>query len=251
MSVFLSWLFAVYFFTTSFILVGIAALLCLVTTPFDPNRRILHYFACWWGFHYVQLNPFWKCTFEGRENIDPTKTYILVANHQSFADILILYGLSKPFKWVSKEEIFKVPCIGWNMYLNQYVKIKRGNISSIKEMMATCQNWLTRGASILMFPEGTRSKDGELQHFRDGSFRLACDNNLPVVPIVVTGTREILPKGKMVLTFESDIRVKVLPPVSPQDFVGQPTAMRDYVYKLMQATLSELRSHKIPALNSR
>lgn len=242
----LSWLFAAYFFGSSFFLAGVAAILCVLTAPFDPNRRILHYFSCWWGYHYVQLNPFWQCQFEGLEHIDPAKTYVLVANHQSMADILVLYGLRKPFKWVSKEEIFNVPCVGWNMYLNQYVRIKRGNMSSVKEMMTTCRDWLKQGASILMFPEGTRSEDGELLSFKDGSFRLACEANLPVIPIVVTGTHEILPKKQKILNFHSQIKVKVLPAVLPADFERKSAAMRNYVHDLMKKTLAEMHDRKMP-----
>ncbi len=237
----LTWLAVVYFFVAAFVLFIIAGLICLSTCWFDPNRRILHYFACAWGNHYLRINPLWRLHYEGLERIDSNKTYVLVANHQSLVDIVVLYGLFKPFKWVSKESIFQVPLVGWNMMINQYVLIKRGDLKSIKEMMQTCRNWLNRGASILMFPEGTRSEDGEMHDFRDGSFRLAAECGVPVVPIVVDGTHDILAKNGGWIKFTGDIRVKVLPPVDPQAFNNKSAAIRDHVHDLMKRTLSEMR----------
>ncbi|HEY9783858.1 MAG TPA: lysophospholipid acyltransferase family protein [Candidatus Obscuribacterales bacterium] len=245
-----TWLFAVYFVISCCICFSIATIITFVTRPFDKNRRLTHYFSCIWGYHYLFVNPGWGCTIEGREHIDPRKTYILIANHQSYFDILVLYGLMRPFKFVSKESVFKTPLIGWNMYYNQYVSIKRGNLASIKEMMSDCREWLKRGASIMMFPEGTRSEDGELQSFRSGSFNLSQECNIPVVPIVIDGTHEILPKHAKGLRAGQKVRVKILPPVDPALFPGAPGKMRDHVHNLMQETLREMRSKRGRAIKS-
>lgn len=239
-------IFGIYFFASSAVLIVVAALICLTTCAFDKNRRLLHYFACLWGYHYLLVNPGWRCTIEGREHIDPHKTYVLVANHSSYFDILALYGLFRPYKWVSKEEIFKIPFVGWNMMLNQYVTIARGNLTSIKDMLKRCKTWLQRGASILIFPEGTRSETGELQAFRDGAFKLAIDCRVPVVPVVVDGTFQIYPKHAKGIRFFQPVRVRVLPPVEPAAFEGS-AKMRDHVHALMQATLDEMRGKKIAA----
>ncbi len=241
----LSILYISYFFITSAFLVWISAAICLLTKWSDPNRKLVHMYSCWWGFHYIQVNPFWKCTFEGLDNIEPDKTYVLVANHQSLWDIMVLYGLNKPFKWVSKESIFKIPFIGWNMAFNQYVKIVRSDLKSIKEMMATCRNWLKQGASIMIFPEGTRSETGEMQEFRDGPFKMATDCGVAVIPIVIDGTQPLLPKGSMMLKFRGTIRVKVLPAVYPSEFGGNVKQFRDHVRKLMGETLDEMRGKTI------
>lgn len=245
-------LWAAYFFGSSAFFVTIAALVCLFTAPFDRNRRLLHLYASAWGMVYIYTNPFWRVKYEGREHIDPSRTYVLVANHQSYWDILILYGLYKPFKFVSKESIFKMPFIGFNMILNQYVKIERGNLSSIKLMMATCKDWLNRGASILLFPEGTRSEDGEIHNFRDGAFRLAVDCNVPVVPVVIDGTFDVISKKSKRLNFKADMTVRVLPPVDPNDFDRSSGLMRKHVHKLMQENLDEIRGKtRLIADNSR
>lgn len=227
-----------------------AALVCLATFWFDRNRRLTHYFASAWSYHYMMVNPNWKVHFEGVEQIDSSKTYVIVANHQSLIDILVLYGLFKPFKWVSKESIFKVPFIGWNMIINQYVTIRRGDIKSIKEMIQSCRDWLNRGASILIFPEGTRSEDGEIHDFRDGSFRLAAECNVPVVPVVIDGTFPILPKHAKLINYHAVVRIKVLPPIAPQDFDNKAAALRNHVHALMVQTLAEMRAQTKPALSA-
>lgn len=247
MNALLSKLYTCYFFLSSAFLVWISATICLLTFPFDRNRKWVHLYSCLWGYHYIALNPLWRCSFDGMQNIEDGKTYVYVANHQSYWDIMVLYGLFKPYKWVSKEDIFKIPFIGWNISLNQYVKISRGELKSIKQMMADCRNWLKQGASIMIFPEGTRSDDGEIQEFRDGPFKMACDCNVEVIPIVVEGTAKVLPKNSGTLDFTAKISVRVLEPVAPAQFESKPRAMREYVHKLMKEALSEMRDKSIEA----
>lgn len=239
----LSALYIGYFFVSSAFLFWISAFITLFCSWKDPNRKLVHLYSCWWGHHYIKINPFWKCTFEGLNNIEDGKTYVLVSNHQSLWDIMVLYGLNKPYKWVSKESVFKMPFIGWNMNLNQYVKIVRGDLKSVKDMMNTCKNWLKAGASIMIFPEGTRSEDGQLLEFRDGPFKLAKDCDVPLIPIVVDGTSPVLPKGSMLLNFQGRIQVKVLPAVYAKDFESV-KKMRDHVRELMASELIKMRGLK-------
>lgn len=250
MNFLLSVLFAVYFFASSAILVWISVFLAATTGRFDRNRRLLHMYASAWGHHYLYMSPFWSVEFEGRELIDPHKTYVLVANHQSYFDIFVLYGLFKPYKWVSKEEIFRMPFVGLNMKCNQYVCIARGNLKSIKEMLTVCRNWVKQGASVLLFPEGTRSLTGEIAGFKDGAFKIAVDCQVPVVPIVVDGTFNIYAKGAKGINFKQKIKVKVLPPIDPQDFENNTPKLRNHVHELMIHTLSEMRQGKKLVANS-
>jgi 1-acyl-sn-glycerol-3-phosphate acyltransferase len=211
-------LFWSYMLITNPILWAVAVLLFVLTVPFDRRRRILHLYTCAWAFHYVKLLPLWRPHFHGREHIRPDRTYVLVANHQSLGDILVLFGLFKHFKWVSKREIFRVPFIGWNMRMNDYVALLRGDAKSIEEMMKACRRHLRAGSSVMLFPEGTRSPDGELKPFKRGAFALAKELELEIVPIVIDGTRDALPKHGLVLRQAAplDMRIQVLPPVAPE-----------------------------------
>src|SRR5436190_8448902 len=100
---------------TSVVLFFGAVLIWLATMPFDPTRRILHRYTCWWSTLYLRCIPGCRLVVEGRDKIAPGRAYVLVANHQSMTDIMALSALAVPFKWVSKKETFRLPFIGWNM----------------------------------------------------------------------------------------------------------------------------------------
>jgi len=206
--------------SSSVALFPFAVLTWAATVLFDRRLVVLHLFTCFWGSLYTWVNPQWPVTIEGREKIDPETTYVMVANHLSLLDILVLFRIFRHFKWVSKIENFRIPFIGWNMRLNRYIKLRRGDRDSVREMMAACEQTLRSGSSIMMFPEGTRSKTGVLQPFKTGAFELALRTNLPLLPIVLSGTSDILPKKGFVLRGRHQIAITVLDPISPERFQG-------------------------------
>jgi 1-acyl-sn-glycerol-3-phosphate acyltransferase len=212
------------------------------TGAFDRELKWLHMYTSAWAYHYVKLLPLWKTRFSGVHHIQDGKPYVLVANHQSLGDILVLFGLFKHFKWVSKASIFKVPFIGWNMYLNDYVGLVRGDKDSITKMLDDCRAHLRAGSSVMLFPEGTRSTDGELKPFKHGAFSLAKEFGVPVVPIVIDGTRDALPKHGLVFrqTTPVQIRVHVLEPISP-DAGEDARALSDVVRSKMLLELAAMR----------
>lgn len=219
--------------TSSVVLFFGALVVALLTAAFDRRRVVLHLYSCAWAQLYFWVNPFWRVRIEGREHLPWRSAAVLAANHQSLADIPTLFGLYRPFKWVSKASVFKVPFIGWNMRLNQYVPLVRGNPHSIGEMLDTCRRWLKKGAPIMMFPEGTRSPDGAVKAFKNGAFLLAVECGVPVIPIVVTGTATALPRHGLVFNQRAHCRVKVLPPVHPDQFDGDVGALREHVRDLI------------------
>lgn len=209
---------------SSAVLFPVALIIWAVTAPFDRRRRALHLFTCFWASLYTWLNPAWRVTIHGREHLDRDATYVYVANHLSLLDILVLFRLFVDFKWVSKAEIFKVPGVGWNMTLNRYIPLQRGNRDSVVKMMAQCEQALAQGSSLMMFPEGTRSATGELKAFKTGAFELAVAAQVPIVPIAIEGTNDALPKHGFVLRGRHRITVTVLPPFQPGDSVEAATA---------------------------
>jgi 1-acyl-sn-glycerol-3-phosphate acyltransferase len=188
------------------------------TFAFDRRRVILHLYSCFWASFYVYANPFWRSRVAGRGKLPWNGPAVIVANHASLVDILVLYGLYRPFKWVSKDSNFRAPFAGWNMTLNGYVSLRRGERESIKKMMAQCHELLRQGSPVLIFPEGTRTMTGALQPFKDGAFRLAQDSGAPLVPVAVSGTYETLPKTGLVLRHRMDALVEVLDPLDPAAF---------------------------------
>jgi 1-acyl-sn-glycerol-3-phosphate acyltransferase len=161
-------------------------------------------------------------TIEGRDKIRSGVAYVMVANHQSLLDILVLFRLFKHFKWVSKIENFRVPLIGWNMSLNRYIKLRRGDKDSVDRMMRACERSLKDGNPIMMFPEGTRSFDGKLKTFKHGAFTLAQRVGVPLLPIVIQGTSEALPKRGFVLRGRHRIRVRILDEIGYETFSDAP-----------------------------
>jgi 1-acyl-sn-glycerol-3-phosphate acyltransferase len=149
-------------------------------------------------------------TVEGRERIRRDEAYVMVANHLSLLDILVIFRLFSHFKWVSKIENFRVPFIGWNMSLNSYIKLKRGDRESVAQMMKDCEKTLDEGNSIMMFPEGTRSPTGEMRAFKPGAFEIALKTGRPILPIAIQGTADALPKRGFVLRGRHPIRISVL-----------------------------------------
>jgi 1-acyl-sn-glycerol-3-phosphate acyltransferase len=204
--------------TSSFALFPIALLIWAVTAPLDARRRLLHLFTSFWASLYTWFNPVWRVRIEGRAKIRPGATYVMVANHQSLLDILVLFRLFAHFKWISKIENFRVPLIGWNMSLNRYIKLKRGDRDSVNRMLRECRETMRRGNSIMMFPEGTRSPDGRLRAFKPGAFELAKATGTPVLPIVLEGTANALPKRGFVLRGRHAIRIRVLDPLTAESF---------------------------------
>ncbi len=203
--------------TSAFFFVG-ALLIWLFTYSFDKNKKILHLYTCFWSSFYVWVLPLWKVKVIGREKIDKKKTYVIVANHQSHLDILMVFLLFAHFKWISKSEIFKIPFIGWNMRLNEYIELKRGDKKSIKRMFEKCEELILKGNSIFIFPEGTRSKDGSLQQFKPGAFVLAKKMKVPILPVVINGTRKALPKNTLKFHGIYEMSIKVLDEIPYEKF---------------------------------
>ena len=213
-----SLLFWAFLLVSSALLFPIAVLIWAVTAPFDRRKVVLHAFTCFWGSLYTWLNPAWPVTIEGREKIDSSQASVLVANHLSLLDILVLFRLFRHYKWVSKVENFRIPFIGWNMSLNRYIRLKRGDRQSVVQMMRDCEHALAEGSSIMMFPEGTRSPSGRMRQFKTGAFELALKNGSPIQPLVIQGTANALPKRGFVLQGRHPIHVRILDRIPPESF---------------------------------
>ncbi len=195
---------------TAVVFFFISLVLWAFTAPFDRNRKVLHRFTCYNLAFWAFIMPTWRIKVEGREKIRKDRVYVIIANHQSQLDIMMTALLFTHFKWISKAEILKVPVLGWQMALNRYILLRRGYVNSISKMMEDCENALVQGSSILLFPEGTRSEDGEIKPLKPGAFILAEKQKLSVLPVVIYGTLKALPKNSLMSLGVHQIRVKVL-----------------------------------------
>ena len=200
-------------FFISAILFPLSCVLFLFTFPFDKKMTVVHKFSCFWSYLALKANFLWRTRVTGRKHISKDETYVIVSNHQSGADILVLYLLWVNFKWVAKKSLTLFPFIGWNMYLNKYILIDRASKSSMRRMMIKATKVLRLGSSVMIFPEGTRSKDGKIQAFKTGAFHLALENQKPILPIVILGTSMAIRKGGFLINKNHNIEARVLEPI--------------------------------------
>lgn len=220
----------------------LVAVIRVVTSPFDRGRY-------WAGFTFrrlavvhQRLNPLWKFTVSGEAPSDPRRPYVVVSNHESFVDILLISHLPWEMKWLSKVEMFKIPAVGWLMRLAHDIPLRRGERDSVVAAMAACRDRLDRRVSVMVFPEGTRSASGELAEFKSGAFRLAIEAGVPVLPLAVHGTRSALRKHDWRLG-RSTAEVRILEPVDTSDLgLEDVEALRDRVRDRIATELEAMRA---------
>ena len=219
----------------------VQALIFVATAPFDPGR----YTAGRWfrnaGVMAAALVPYWKFRTSGHRIPDPRRPYIAVANHESYADIFLISHLPWEMKWLSKEGNFKIPVMGWMMRMAGDIEVYRGKAASRAQAVAQINDRLDKRVSVMIMPEGTRSRTDELLPFRDGAFRIAIDRQLPILPMAVAGTRECMEPDSLIFR-RATAEVRVLEPIEttgmgPED-VG---ALKERVRALIVETRAQLR----------
>jgi len=195
---------------TSIIITPFFLLVWVLTFWWDRRRVATHMMGTFWAWHYQSLIPFWKLHLEGREKIPWKRPVVMVANHRSLIDILALYKIRRPFKWTSKDENFRLPFIGMVLSLTNSIRIKRESLRSGAQFLSQAETEITKGSSILLFPEGTRSKTLEMRIFKEGAFLLAKKTGCGIIPIVHAGSEKTFDRGSWVLKGFAPIYIRVL-----------------------------------------
>jgi 1-acyl-sn-glycerol-3-phosphate acyltransferase len=221
------------------------ALLRLVTAPFDRGHYAVGYLFRQIPVVMAGLNPLWRFRVTGTMPADPRRPYVVVSNHESFVDILLISHLPWEMKWLSKAELFRIPVLGWLLRLAGDIPIQRGFGPSAAEAIAKCREVLANRVSVMIFPEGTRSTTADLLPFKDGAFRLAIDAGVPILPLVVHGTSTALRKHDWRFGRSTAV-VRVLEPIeiaglTPADV----PALKDRVRTLIVDTRAELASGRL------
>jgi 1-acyl-sn-glycerol-3-phosphate acyltransferase len=214
------------------------AVIRLVTAPFDPGRYWPGYFFRQIAVVMATLNPLWRFRVTGVMPANPRNPYVVVSNHESFVDILLISHLPWEMKWLSKVEILKIPVLGWDMWLAGDVPVERGTGRSAVKAMKRCREILGQHVSVIIFPEGTRTTTGEMLPFKDGAFRLDVDAGVPILPLVVRGTRTALPKHGWRFG-RADAVVQVLEPV---ETVGLTTTDVESLKQRVRGLIAAARS---------
>jgi 1-acyl-sn-glycerol-3-phosphate acyltransferase len=221
-------------------------LVFLCTAPFDPGRYAAGRTFRWLGALGGRLNPWWHFRVTGQFVRDPRRPYVAVSNHESYADIFLLSHLPWEMKWLAKQTIFNIPVMGWVMRMAGDVPLVRGNRESAVGALARCRDRLAARASVMIFPEGTRSATDELLPFKDGAFHLAVEAQVPLLPIAVAGTRDCMAKHSFRVN-RARAACRVLAPVSTEGLTAADVpALRERVRALIDRERRDLAAELAP-----
>lgn len=211
----------------------------LLTVLFDRNRAVCHHVSRFWSKMIYRLCPWWRVEVSGQEHIVPGRPYVVVSNHQAMLDIPLLYVLPFNFKWVSKREVYKIPIFGWVLWMHGDVAIERGGTASTKAMFEKCEAYLDRGVSVVMFPEGTRTKTGQVNRFKEGAMLLARQSGADILPVVIDGTFDAV--GAHGVTAPHTFQVRILEPIGADESARTPVKeLRDRLNTRMSEVHREI-----------
>lgn len=225
------------FFVWSCIVIAtlILGAITLVTYPFDRKGRTGHLCARLWGRIALLANGV-KVNVEGLENIEGKGPFVFMSNHQGSYDIFVLLGhLPFHFKWLAKKELFSIPFFGWAMSAAGYISLDRQGTRETVEAMNQAAQRIHDGMSVVIFPEGSRSPDGTIQPFKKGGFTLAMKSKVPIIPIALAGSREIMPKDRLTAS-SGVIRIRIGPPIATASYSLKE---RNILMEKVRGTISE------------
>ncbi|MBU0935229.1 MAG: 1-acyl-sn-glycerol-3-phosphate acyltransferase [Spirochaetes bacterium] len=223
--------------------IPIQLVLFVLTALFDRRRVVMHYHSGLWCAFALWLSPLWKVKIQGREHLDRSKPHVVIMNHQSLIDVLIAFRLFYPVKMIGKKILGFVPIIGWNLFLSGHLLVDRKNQKSQFDAIRRLETLLQKGDSLLVFPEGTRTRDGELGEFKKGAFRSASSTGTSLLPVVIDGPYQVLPRKGFNALCRHPIYIHILPPilVSTED---KPADLALRSREVMDAELQRIRSLK-------
>jgi 1-acyl-sn-glycerol-3-phosphate acyltransferase len=225
----------------------VLAIARVVTAPFDPARRTVGRLFHGIGRFLVAIHPLWRF----RVDVEAARggfrePRVVVMNHESDADVFLAALLPWDAKFLSKDALYDLPVMGWAMRLAGDVRVVRGDRESGAEARAELATWLARGISVVMYPEGTRSRSGEMLPFKEGAFRVAIETGVPIQPVVVAGTARAIAPGSWILRPARAV-ARALAPV-PTAGLGPDDveALTGRVREDMKRARDELRRELVP-----
>lgn len=206
----------VFVWSSIIITAGILSLLAFITYPLDPSGKVIRFYARLWGRTAILANGV-KVEIEGMEHLETGTPYVFMSNHQGGYDILALLAvLPGQLIWLVKKELFSIPFFGRAMALAGYISLDREGTRQTAEAMNKAARNIRDGMSVVIFPEGSRSPDGFIQPFRKGGFTLAIKAGVPIVPLAISGTRDIMAKESWAV-HPGRIQILIDPPIETKN----------------------------------
>lgn len=228
----------------------------LLIILFTPVVFVAYLLTAWWdrprwwtgrvfrrlAWSTLAVHPLWQRRVVGTLPDRSEGPFVVVSNHESLADVVVIGSLAWDTKWISKRENFRIPFLGLMMWLAGDISVLRDDPDSRSEAYEELKRWLRRGASVMIFPEGTRSRTGEMLPFKNGAFRLAVETGRPVLPLAVAGTRDGIRKGSMVFR-PTTARLAILEPIPVDGLdLDDVEALRDRVKERIRTARNRLRA---------
>jgi 1-acyl-sn-glycerol-3-phosphate acyltransferase len=198
------------------------------------------------GHILTSINPLWKLRVRGEVLPTGRSPCVVVCNHQSLADIPFISTLPWEMKWMAKEELFRLPVIGWMLRWSGDIAVDRSSPRSGVRALIQARTVLAQRCSVMIFPEGTRTPDGRVQQFAEGAFHLAIRSQVPILPLAIDGARECIPKHSWRFGKATDIRLKILPPIDTSGFSLQDAGcLRDTVRAAIMSQIATWRNVQV------
>ena len=210
-----------------------------LTLPFDRFNQVPN--RCLRGLAWLMLKvyPGWTFNIKGADPQKVSEPTIVVANHQSFLDLPISYLLPWTMKWVAKKDLFKIPILGWMIYMTGHISIDRKSMRSAKVLDKLVEP-IQHGIAGMIFPEGTRTETGELKEFKNGAFKLAKRYNFNILPIVLDGGHQAMPSGDWRVGYQQDFKISVLEPIATSK-IDSVNELKQNVQEQIEKELKSLR----------
>lgn len=219
----------------------IVTVLYLLTLPFDRYNRIPNRVLKGLAWVMMKVNPGWTFDIKGADPQKISQPTIVVANHQSFLDLPLLYLLPWGMKWVAKKSLFKIPIFGWIIYMTGQIAIDRHSMRSAQKIDKLVEP-IQAGIPAMIFPEGTRTETGELKPFKKGAFKLANQYNFNILPVILDGGHQAMPSGSWKIDYKQHFTISVLDPVPAGQYESE-KEFKEAVFLLIKEELDSLRSN--------
>ncbi len=213
-----------------------------IVASFLKGGDMAHLVGRFWAKSILLVSQV-KVTVEGFDHINPRTTYIYMANHQSMFDIPVLLGyLPVQFRWLAKKELFRIPVFGHALARVGYISIDRSDRKAAHNSLLEAARKIAQGVSVVIFPEGSRSENGQIKPFKAGGFHLAVRAGRPIVPVVICGTRSVMPKGSLRVN-PGQIIVSINPPIDTASCdTKTKKLLMDSIRSIMKTELERIRA---------